>query len=216
MNSLSVGDSIRFGWETFKKRPWFFVGVTLLIMILSGIASSITGMFGEDSPLAALGVVVNIVLSTFIGMGATAFYLKAHDAPEAVESNELWHPSGFWRYLGATLLSGIIVVLGLILLIVPGIILMLMFVFVAYAVIDRGLGPIEALKESRRITAGSRWQLLGLVLAVAGINILGILCLLVGLLITIPVTSLALVHAYRTLEHRASELSPVVAPTAAN
>jgi uncharacterized membrane protein len=213
MNTFSVGESIRFGWETFTKRPWFFVGVTLLIMLASGITSTVIGMFGENGALAALGIVVNIALSTLIGMGVTAFYLKAHEAPESVESRELWHPNGFWRYLAATLLTGTLVVLGLILLVVPGIILMLMCLFVAYIVIDRGLGPIEAIKESRRITKGSRWNLLGLLLATIGINLLGILCLLVGLLVTIPVTSLAIVHAYRKLEHQASELTPTPSAT---
>jgi len=30
--SFTAGSAIRFGWETFKKRPWFFVGATIVIV----------------------------------------------------------------------------------------------------------------------------------------------------------------------------------------
>ncbi len=205
-----IGSSIRFGWETFKKRPWFFMGVALLVAIVSGIVSAIVSAFGEEGAGAFAGAAINIVLSTLIGMGTTAFFLKAHDAPEAVQSNELWHPKNFWKYLAASLLAGVIVVCGLILLIVPGIILALMFMFACYIVIDKGTGPVEALKESRRITRGSRWQLLGFILALVGINILGFVCLIVGLLVSIPVSSLAFVHVYRTLTAKAGAPVPTV------
>jgi uncharacterized membrane protein len=48
-----------------------------------------------------------------------------------------------------------------VLLIVPGIIFGLMFMFSTFLVIDRELGPIEALKESNHITHGHKWRLLG-------------------------------------------------------
>lgn len=211
MNTFSVKESIRFGWETFKKRPWFFIGVTLLIAIASAIASSITSMFGEEGAASLLGTIVNMGLSTLIGMGSAAFFLKAHDTPEAAQSSDLWHPQNFWQYLAATLLTGIIVIIGLILLIVPGIILALMLMFGCYIVVDRGMGPIEALKESRRITAGSRWQLLGFILALIGINLLGLLALVVGLLVSVPISSLAFVHVYRTLSAKAGAPAPIQA-----
>jgi uncharacterized membrane protein len=201
---FSTASSIRFGWETFKKRPWFFVGIMLLVAVVSGVASAIGDVFGNQGVAVGLGFLVNFVLSTLIGMGTTAFFLKAHDTPETVESTELWHPKPFWKYLGATLLSMLIIVGGLILLLIPGIIFSLMLMFVAYIVIDRGLGPVEAIGESRRIARGHKWELLGFALALAGVNILGFFCLIVGLLVSIPVSSLAMVHAYRTLSGTAS------------
>ncbi len=200
---FSTASSIRFGWDTFKKRPWFFVGVMLLVALASGVASFVGSTFGGQGIGAGFGFLINFVLSTLIGMGTTAFFLKAHDAPGTVASTELWHPQPFWKYLGATLLSMLIIAGGLILLVIPGVVFSLMLMFVAYIVIDRELGPVEAIGESRRITRGHKWKLLGFALALAGINILGFLCLIVGLLVSIPVSSLAMVHAYRALSAKA-------------
>ena len=195
---------LSFGWETFKRRPWFFVGTGVVVLIayliaggiVSGIDAALTGDAKDPS---LVGSVLNLALSTLLNMGVTAFYLNAHDNPDTVELLSLWHPQPFWKFLGATLLTGLAIIVGLLLLIVPGIIFMLMFMFVMFIVIDRGLGPVEAMKESARITRGYKWQLLGFVLVLALINVLGMLALLVGLFVTIPVTSLAFAHAYRAL-----------------
>jgi uncharacterized membrane protein len=206
---VSTKSAVGFGWETFKKRPWFFVGSNLVIAlaylaaggISSGINSAVTGAVDQPTPV---GSVVNLLLTTLISMGATAFYLKAHDDPDAVSLSSLWHPQPFWKYLGASILLALVVAVGFLLLVVPGIIFTLMFMFTTFIVIDRELGPIEALKESRRITHGYKWQLLGFSLALVLVNLLGILALVIGLLVSIPVSSLAFAHAYRTLGPRAA------------
>ena len=201
---FSTESALRFGWETFKKRPWLFIGSTVVIMLASvlvdgftsGLDAAITGSANEPS---IVGVLINLALGTLIGMGATAFYLVAHDHPDTVDLSALWHPQPFWKYLGASILLGLAVGIGFVLLIVPGVILGLMFMFSTFVVIDRELGPIEALKESNRITYGHKWRLLGFTLVLLLVNVLGAIALLVGLLVTIPVSSLAFTHVYRAL-----------------
>ena len=201
---LSTRSFVSFGWETFKRRPWFFVGASVVVAIVYLIAGSIIGgidaaLTGSPKDPSLLGSVLNLGVSTLLNMGVSAFYLNAHDNPDTVELSSLWHPQPFWKFLGATILTGLAIILGLVLLIVPGIIFMLMFMFVMFIVIDRELGPVEAMKESARITRGYKWPLLGFVLVLALINVVGLLALVVGLLVTVPVTSLAFAHAYRAL-----------------
>lgn len=201
---FSPGQSIRFGWETFKGRPWFFLGATVIIAILyvvvGGISSGVDAMFGgsaEEPTLA--GSIVSYGLGALIGMGVTAFYLAAHDHPDGVELAQLWHPQPYWKFLGTSILATIAIVIGFVLLIVPGLIALVLFMFSTILVIDRGLGPIEAMKESMRITAGHRWSLFGLLCLLLLILFVGVLALFVGLLVAMPVSTLAFVHAYRTV-----------------
>ncbi len=201
---FSAGAAIRYGWETFKRRPWFFVGTALLILVLSGLVDSLTSrgdalVTGSPDHPSGLGLVINLAFGTLLSMGATAFYIAAHDNPDAVEISMLWHPRPFWKYLGLSILLAIVIGIGLALLIVPGIILFLMFMFSTIIVIERGLGPIDAMSESRRLTRGHKWQLFTFSVLLFLINVLGLLALIVGVLVSIPVSALAFVHAYRTL-----------------
>ena len=81
--------------------------------------------------------------------------------------------------------------IGIPLLFVLGVIFSLMFMFSGFLVIDRELGPIEAMKESYRITRGHKWKLFGLLLLLSLINLLGLLAFIVGLFVSVPVSLLA-------------------------
>lgn len=219
MHSLHVGKVLRFGWDTFKERPWFFIGMVVAVVLLSGIVSSlapdpVTNAF--DFLLAIAVVILNILIE----MGLVAFALKANDAVKEAQFKDLWHPQPFWKYVGVKILAGVIaagpilVALGLIALggvwvtigivflipaIVWAVLAALALIFATYLVIDRDRGPIEAAQESAHITKGHRGQLFLLALSLIGINILGALALLVGLVVTVPVSLIAIAHAYRTL-----------------
>jgi uncharacterized membrane protein len=214
---FSIGSAVDFGWETFKKRPWFFVGTSLVILLLNIAAGAVTSVvdaglsMDKSTPISS---VADLVLGTFINMGVTAFYLNAYDNPDTVSLESLWHPQPFWKFLAASLLLGLAIVIGFLLLIVPGVIFTLMFMFATFIVVDRELGPIEAMKESKRLAHGHKWALLGFVLVLALINLLGVLALGVGLLVSIPVSSLAFVHTYRVLGGRAVPDAAMVTPAA--
>jgi hypothetical protein len=131
---FTAGEAIRFGWETFKRRPWFFVGATLIIMLVSGLIDAFTrgidaAVSGSADQSSLLGSLISLLAGTLINMGATAFYLSAHDNPDAADLSALWHPRPFLKFLGAFILLMLTIAVGFILLIVPGIIFALMFMF---------------------------------------------------------------------------------------
>ncbi|MEK7062854.1 MAG: YciC family protein, partial [Patescibacteria group bacterium] len=124
----------------------------------------------------------------------------------------------FWKFLGVSILMPIVVIAGLILLIVPGIIWAVRFSFAPLILVDTKMGPIASMKESFTITRGNFWKFLLFWLAIAIINIVGLLLLGVGLLLTIPASTFAMIHIYRTLSaSRAAvvtEPAPMPAPVA--
>lgn len=208
MDSFSAAVCIKFGWETFKKRPWFLIGAYLLLLVVVGILTGILNQFNNDgAALQTVAAIARLVIEMVSGMGTIAFTLKAHDNIEQVKLMDFWHPYPFWKYTGSTVLFGIIFLVGLVLLVVPGIIWSIMFGFAGYFVIDKTMGPIEALKESKRITYGYKWELFLLGVFTLLLALLGLICLLVGFLVVYPIIVIASAHAYRTLETRSESPS---------
>jgi hypothetical protein len=79
----------------------------------------------------------------------------------------------FLPLIGLAFVAGILVVLGLILLIIPGLILYTMwFVGVPACVVERR-GPWTSLRRSRELTKGYRWKLFGLALLLLVANLGG-------------------------------------------
>jgi uncharacterized membrane protein len=203
-NAFSIKESLLFGWKTFKAHPWLFVKVSLVYLAVQFLLGVVQAIMPE-----MLAPAVGIVVGTLLGIGLITFYLKVHDAPTAATPKLLWAPEPFWRYLVTSLIMGALIVIGLLLLVVPGIILALAWGFALYIVIEKKVWTVEALKESARLTRGSRVKLLLFSFVLTLVNIVGMLLLLVGLFVSVPVTFLASIHVYRTLAGKKSE-SPVV------
>ncbi len=70
-----------------------------------------------------------------------------------------------------------------------------------YAIIE-GAKVMESLRKSWRMTRGAMGKLILFMLAFGLLNLIGIIPLGLGLLITIPLTSLAMAHVYLKLKHR--------------
>jgi uncharacterized membrane protein len=87
----------------------------------------------------------------------------------------------------------------LLLLIIPGIFFGIRLKYATYLVIDKNLGPLEAIKGSWKITRGNVWNLFFLSILLGLINLLGLLCLVIGLFITVPLSMLATAFVYRKL-----------------
>jgi len=208
MTPISIKESLRFGWHTFTARPWLFVQTGLLLFLVNvavNLLQSLLEMGGKQGGDVAAGsiglisAIIGITISFLMSMGETNFFLRAHDNTETATLKDLWHPESFWKFVGVSLLSGLAIFAGFILLIVPGIIAAILLMFVGYIVIEERLTPIAAMKKSIALTKGNRWKLFQLGLVIFGINILGFMALLVGLFVTIPVSFLTMAHVYRTL-----------------
>lgn len=132
-------------------------------------------------------------------MGILKISLTLHDGLKAKMPDLFSCFPLFFRYVGGMALYLLIVAGGLVLLIVPGVIWAVRFGFYACLIVDKGLGPVEALKKSYEMTRGSAWNVFLLDILSAGIILLGILCLVIGLFAAIPVTLLAWVYVYRKL-----------------
>lgn len=212
---FSIGDAIRFGWETFKKYPWFFVLAALITGLVTGQIRTDVAR-GEPIPpetalLAFLVSIVAFLVNTFVTMGIFNVSLKFVDGQQGEASDFISAYPRYFSFLGATILYSIIVAVGLILFVIPGIFAAVRMQFFGFFVLDQGAGATEALRRSWNTTRGVGWQVFGLNLALLGIIILGALALVVGLLVAVPITWLALAYVYRRLQPKEVSAAAIAA-----
>ncbi|MCD4769756.1 MAG: hypothetical protein K8R35_06270, partial [Bacteroidales bacterium] len=81
----------------------------------------------------------------------------------------------------ANLMVFALVMIGIVMLIIPGIIIGCRLAFVSYLVMDRKLDPVTAVEESWRLTKGYGWTIFAMGLVSFFIIILGIILLIVGI-----------------------------------
>ncbi|HEY0897177.1 MAG TPA: DUF975 family protein [Sphingobacteriaceae bacterium] len=87
----------------------------------------------------------------------------------------------------------------LIVVAIPFIYITVRFTFVLCFIVDQESGATESMSQSWALTKGNFWFVFLLSVAMLAINFLGAMVLLVGLLFTIPFTSLIIIIAYRQM-----------------
>ncbi|MFH1327082.1 MAG: hypothetical protein ABIH59_03070 [archaeon] len=77
----------------------------------------------------------------------------------------------FWRYLGLGIVTTVLLAILFILLIVPGIIFLVFWIFASYVLIKEDKGIWESLKKSKEIVKGKWWRTFGFVILISLISI---------------------------------------------
>jgi uncharacterized membrane protein len=210
---FSKKEALQFGWNTLKSNLGFFIGLLIVYGLLYAVPFIIAGKAWEANIF--LGVILYIAdfaLTIIISMGLVKIALRFCDNEKGSFGDLFSQYRLFFKYLFATILYALIVFGGTLLLIVPGVIWGIKFWFYDYFIIDKKLGPIEALKKSSAITKGVKWDLFVFSLLLLGINLLGALSLLIGLFATIPTTMVAAAFVYRKLLARIEAVETIEIP----
>lgn len=195
---FNLGQYLGRGFEIFKAFALPFVGFTLLVVVISAALS-----FLLPAPLGSGaeggGNLVSNIISPILGAG---YYIVAFQIARNRPASFGDFFKGFNRFLPIFLLSlvsGLLTILGLILLIIPGIYLAVAYSFGLPLLLDKGLDFWPALETSRQLIS-KKWFSFFIFLIVLGlINIGGILLVGVGLLVTIPWSVCSIAAAYEDI-----------------
>lgn len=100
----------------------------------------------------------------------------------------------------ASVLYYLMVIVGLLFFIVPGLYLSIRYYFYKFVIVDKNSSIRDAFSTSAQLTSGAFWYLLAFSMLVLFINWLGMIAFGLGWLFTFPVTVLAQTWVYRRLE----------------
>ncbi len=178
-------------WELFKPH-WVPLAVIFLILSLFSAIPYVGGF---------------IAFVVMVGVNRAVLGLLAGRAPTI----EMMF-SGFDRFgqaFAASLVICILVGIGLVFLIVPGIILMLMWCLTNLVLAETQQDFWTAMQTSAALTKGYKWEIFCLGLALIPIYILGLLVCCIGVVVSHAIATVALALVYRFLQSK--QTAPAVA-----
>ncbi len=185
------------------------MGISIVFSIIEAVVSA-TSSRGNQNPgemgsiviaVTLISQVIQQVVAIFLKLGLARVGLNLVSGKEVSIGMLFGEGSKFLRAFGASILFGIAMVIGLVLLIVPGIYIALRYGQFLNAIVDRDLGIMEAFDYSSSITENNLMNLfvLGLLSFVA--VIVGMILCGIGLIVAGPVVWLASLVAYRWLQY---------------
>jgi hypothetical protein len=151
-------------------------------------------------PMVIFGIAYGIFIAGPIGYSTGWVFLKAVRG-EKIEIKDMFSvfERNYWNAVLASIIVGVIVAFGFIMLIVPGIIFAVRLAFVKYLIIDRKMEALEALKTSWNMTRGHGWHIFWMGLLVVPIILAGIIMLFVGVFISAMWISAAFAVMYHAV-----------------
>ncbi len=213
-------EPIQFAWEKVKSNLGFFIGALLAggalstVVFVAMIATTLGSTNNTISPVFFILFALFLIVTLVVQIGLFRASLKVADGEKVGLGNLIPSISVLFKFLASSMVYALIVLVGSILLVIPGMIWAVQFQFFGFFVLD-GAGPIEALKKSSQMTKGAKVDLFVFGLLLYVLNLVGELALLVGLFVTVPMTLIALARVYRNLSASTGPESNAEAETGA-
>jgi hypothetical protein len=231
--SWSPSEAIGFGWRAVTGD---FVGIGLPLAVLTMVTGAaggvIGGIFGglrvvavkalsaggKPDPMLLVGLQVgagliqnllSFVIQAVVLGGIVDFCLQVARGNKPPFAVVFGGPRYFVPMVVGMILMALGVTFGLLLCLIPGIILMLGCMLWSYVVVDRGVGGVDALKQSWELTQGHKGTLLVFALLAFLVMLAGVAACCVGaVLVSGPVLGIATAYIYLKLRGEEPSLPP--------
>lgn len=226
---LDVGGVIRRVFDIYVDQAPVLMPASAVVFVFTGLIDGLLTA-SESGGLALLAILVSLVATTlFTGM-VVELVADVQDGRRDASPGQLLR--AVTPVLGQLILVGVVagigVVVGLVLLIVPGLVLLTLWSVAAPVVVLERPPGLHALRRSRELVRGNGWQVFGVLLVVdvllrvlaggvelgadsAGTAVGIVATVIVGVLIA-PLSALGAAVLYFDLKRIADDQTPTFGP----
>ena len=210
MNRIEIKESAK---AKIKGNIWNLIWPYLCIIVISGISSRFSGGVTYDvntmqyvNNTSTTGTIISIIINLIVVVLSVGYLKYVLDFIRTGELNinktidtikEKW-----LKILITSIISGIIIAIGYLLLIVPGIILALSFSMMSFILIDSDLSGMDVLKKSKEMKNGYKMDYFIFNLSFVGWFILGIFTCCILYIWVLPYYFVATALYYEKLKEK--------------
>ena len=185
--------------ESLKGKWGISIAACLIVTIITILVSYLGGyLINEDWG----GNILSLFIVPPIGVGIALFFLNIYDGSK-LEIKTIFNPfkEVWFNSVLAYFMMIVIIFIGSILLIIPGIIASLMFSQVLYIIAeDNKIDPYNALVKSKKMMEGNKWKLFKIILRILLLAIVCILTLGIGFIWLAPYQNAVYAKFYNTIK----------------
>ena len=160
---MDPGDILRRTWELYRAHPRHLVAIAAVVFVPLGVVSALLALLGW--PGIVLANVLNLA-AIFLVQGALVKAVEdVRDGRQDLGIAETYGHAGqrLLSLAAAGILATIGIVIGLLLLIVPGLVLLTWWLVVSPVVMLEHRTVLESFGRSRALVRGSAWPTFGVV-----------------------------------------------------
>ena len=231
----TIAGALAFGFKAFLNNPILLLGASLTVwgvmvsgflaalMIISvdlfrvivvqqpGIDFLYSNFYATLSAktvlLSTLCLIVTYLATSALYLGALRICLDIVDTGASTYNRILSESHLTARYIIASVIYGIAMMIGYALLIIPGLYILLIWYFFAQVLVAEQCGAFDSLRRSNAITEGRRMHVAGYILVVMVITGFAYSLTVVGTIIVSPIIWLATTYYYRALTQKADVMT---------
>lgn len=167
------------GWALVKNDIGNYVLLAIIYCVLSGV--------------------VPLILQGPLTVGFHIFTMKKLMGRRPEIADMFTGFNFFVPALVATILISVLTTLGTILCVIPGLVIAAMYKFTYLFILDKRMDFWPAMQASHAICKQDYFGFTMFLLALVGVNLLGVICCVIGVFVTIPLTFAAITVAYREI-----------------
>jgi uncharacterized membrane protein len=216
----SLGGSFSYAWSKIFGKAFLILLVTVIIVgLLDSPAASVKWNMDDGNfdwpiffifPAIIFGLAYTILFVPVIDYGLQYLFLNAMRDEEA--DIKLLFEGFRSKYLNivlANLIVTALVIMGFVMLIIPGIIIACRLAFVSYLVMDKNLDPMKAVEKSWQMTKGHGWTIFFMAITSVFLIIFGIVAFIVGVFISIIWIHAAFATLYQSVLNQNDDENPI-------
>ncbi|HKT83962.1 MAG TPA: hypothetical protein VJQ84_09030 [Solirubrobacterales bacterium] len=162
---LDVGSTLNQIFSTYGQQAGVLLPLAFGLFLLVAI---LTGLFAGNFLLSLIAIVLSVVAGTLYQGLVVSLVRDVQDGTRDASVGQLVEET--WPVvlplIGAAILAGIGITIGIFLFIVPGLILLTIWAVIAPVIVVERSGAIDAFGRSRELVKGNGWPVFGVIVVV--------------------------------------------------
>lgn len=160
---LDVGDTLSEVFSTYRAQAGVLLPVAFWLFLVVAI---VNGLIATSLALVPISLAISVIAATLYQGMVVGLVRDVQSGRRNSSAGELLRSAApvILPLIGASLLSGLGVGLGIVLFVVPGLILLTIWAVIAPVIVVERSGAIPAFGRSRALVRGNGWRVFGAIL----------------------------------------------------